>query len=663
MNVEVVQKFVASKNVILSVLDETSDHAEKVGWITFDVMSINPLLISLFAAALSAIYLSRHLNIGLRNLRRRWELFIWGVESNAEITLTSLEQNNGCNTVKNQQYVNGTKSTSILQGTFMHPIREKEMSHQYLSPEEAFELAWSEIQISSYHKLVLPPHCRRVEAHDSNSKNKGSSMTKIITMFDYLAAMRMLSSKTVRFFVECVQAFFGYRRKKVHNANRRLDSLDEEDAEEITTSGADSMVAKSTPLSIATEGNATESEELVSTSQHEKNSKEIVNNKRGNRSSSGNNNRVSFAPSVSESMQNSDQIPNTNKSIVIPRQTTFLPQHTTPEGDSVKSEECQNFFDAAGTDFTMKQLQRDNPVPDKNGYILHTLGRDLSPLLVFVNSRSGLQQGHLIIAQLRRLLNPIQIFDLAEENPEKALESFSVLSKLRVLVCGGDGTVNWIISIMEKMNLEWWPPIAILPLGTGNDLSRIHDWGGGYNNKSLMLILQQVSEAYVSLLDRWAVTIEDTKGNIKNKKALTNYLGIGVDAQATLQVHNLRESKPTLFFSRIINKAWYLMFGAEDVFKASCADLPQQVTLVADGVNIPIPADSQGIVFLNIDSYGGGIPLWETGVKINRLSRRRSRYSESDFLSGDFFTMRRNSLDSGRLENTTRCAVFVERIL
>eukprot|EP00593_Proboscia_inermis_P013965 CAMPEP_0171303816 /NCGR_PEP_ID=MMETSP0816-20121228/13417_1 /TAXON_ID=420281 /ORGANISM="Proboscia inermis, Strain CCAP1064/1" /LENGTH=160 /DNA_ID=CAMNT_0011783379 /DNA_START=34 /DNA_END=513 /DNA_ORIENTATION=- len=160
------------------------------------------------------------------------------------------------------------------------------------------------------------------------------------------------------------------------------------------------------------------------------------------------------------------------------------------------------------------------------------------------------------------------------------------------------------------MNLEWWPPIAILPLGTGNDLSRIHDWGGGYNNKSLMLILQQVSEAYVSLLDRWAVTIEDTKGNIKNKKALTNYLGVGVDAQATLQVHNLRESEPTLFFSRIINKAWYLMFGAEDVFKASCADLPQQVTLVADGVNIPIPADSQGIVFLNIDSYGGGIPLW-----------------------------------------------------
>eukprot|EP00592_Proboscia_alata_P017613 CAMPEP_0194396516 /NCGR_PEP_ID=MMETSP0174-20130528/125035_1 /TAXON_ID=216777 /ORGANISM="Proboscia alata, Strain PI-D3" /LENGTH=597 /DNA_ID=CAMNT_0039192597 /DNA_START=84 /DNA_END=1874 /DNA_ORIENTATION=+ len=476
-------------------------------------------------------------------------------------------------------------------------------------------------------------------------------------MFDYLAAMRMLSSKTVRFFVECVQAFFGCRRKKEHNANRRLDSLDEEDAEEITTSGTDSMVAKSTPLSIATEGNATENEELVSTSQHEKNSKEMVNNKSGNRNSSGNNSRVSFAPSVSESMQNSDQIPNTNKSIVIPRQTTFLPQHTTSEGDSVKSEECQNFFDAAGTDFTMKQLQRDNPVPDKNGYILHTLGKDLSPLLVFVNSRSGLQQGHLIIAQLRRLLNPIQIFDLAEENPEKALESFSILSKLRVLVCGGDGTVNWIISIMEKMNLEWWPPIAILPLGTGNDLSRIHDWGGGYNNKSLMLILQQVSEAYVSLLDRWAVTIEDTKGNIKNKKALTNYLGVGVDAQATLQVHNLRESEPTLFFSRIINKAWYLMFGAEDVFKASCADLPQQVTLVADGVNIPIPADSQGIVFLNIDSYGGGIPLWETGVKINRLSRRRSRYSESDFLSGDFFKMRRNSLDSGRHSGERRDSI------
>ena len=53
-------------------------------------------------------------------------------------------------------------------------------------------------------------------------------------------------------------------------------------------------------------------------------------------------------------------------------------------------------------------------------------------------------------------------------------------------MCGGDGTVSWIISLLEGMGLERWPPIGILPLGTGNDLARVHGWGGGYNNESLI---------------------------------------------------------------------------------------------------------------------------------------------------------------------------------
>lgn len=57
--------------------------------------------------------------------------------------------------------------------------------------------------------------------------------------------------------------------------------------------------------------------------------------------------------------------------------------------------------------------------------------------------------------------------------PEKILKSFSVLSRFQVLVCGGDGTVSWIISALEKMKLNRWPPIGILPLGTGNDLARV----------------------------------------------------------------------------------------------------------------------------------------------------------------------------------------------
>ncbi len=135
------------------------------------------------------------------------------------------------------------------------------------------------------------------------------------------------------------------------------------------------------------------------------------------------------------------------------------------------------YFDTATNDASIRQIERAAPLPDREGYILGDQfledSRD-TPLLVFVNTRSGSQQGFILKMQLRSLLNPIQIWDLADGGPEKILKSFSVLTRLRLLVCGGDGTVSWIISALDKMNIERWPPIAILPLGTGNDLARIH---------------------------------------------------------------------------------------------------------------------------------------------------------------------------------------------
>ncbi|KAL3907825.1 MAG: hypothetical protein SGILL_008713 [Bacillariaceae sp.] len=283
------------------------------------------------------------------------------------------------------------------------------------------------------------------------------------------------------------------------------------------------------------------------------------------------------------------------------------------------------YFETADTKEKLRKMAVDVPTPDKNGYIVgdeFLPNNNYTPLLVFVNSRSGPQQGDLLITQLRGLLNPIQVWDLAEGGPEEILESFSAFTRLRILVCGGDGTVSWVVSTIENMNLKRWPPIAILPLGTGNDLARIHGWGGGYNNESLIGILDEVSESYVSWLDRWEMTVEK-KGRVKEVKSFFNYLGVGADAQAALQVHKLRESRPGLFFSRFFNKAWYGVFGAEDIIKATSTNLPYSITLFADGVEIPLPSDSQGIILLNIDSYSGGVPLWSSGHKAPLRGRSR----------------------------------------
>jgi diacylglycerol kinase (ATP) len=302
----------------------------------------------------------------------------------------------------------------------------------------------------------------------------------------------------------------------------------------------------------------------------------------------------------------------------------------------------RHYFDAAQTRNSLHQMTVDFPVPDKNGYILgDTFLPDstrYTPLLVFVNSRSGPQQGPLLLAQLRRLLNPIQVWDLADGGPRPILESFMVLSRLRLLVCGGDGTVSWIINTLEEMNIQGrhYPPIAILPLGTGNDLARIHGWGGGYNYESLITILEQISESYSSLLDRWEVVINEGKHKkAKEVKGFFNYLGVGADAQAALQVHYLRESRPDWFFSRIINKAMYGVFGAEDMIKATTVNVRREIKLIADGVEVPLPLDSQGIILLNIDAYAGGVPLWSHGVQVKDFAspRRTRSLSEVDNLS------------------------------
>ena len=51
------------------------------------------------------------------------------------------------------------------------------------------------------------------------------------------------------------------------------------------------------------------------------------------------------------------------------------------------------------------------------------------------------------------------------------------IAGLRVLVVGGDGTIGWILSVLDKLQQQFaaqqepmhWalPPVAVLPLGTG----------------------------------------------------------------------------------------------------------------------------------------------------------------------------------------------------
>ena len=124
-----------------------------------------------------------------------------------------------------------------------------------------------------------------------------------------------------------------------------------------------------------------------------------------------------------------------------------------------------------------------------------------------------------------------QVVELgSSQGPEAGLELFRNLQYFRVLVCGGDGTVAWVLDAIEKYNYESPPPVAVLPLGTGNDLSRVLHWGGGFSvaegQGALSTFLTDVENAAVTMLDRWKVNITEEKSpSTVKSKFMMNYLG------------------------------------------------------------------------------------------------------------------------------------------
>ncbi|CAB1347443.1 unnamed protein product, partial [Coregonus sp. 'balchen'] len=119
-----------------------------------------------------------------------------------------------------------------------------------------------------------------------------------------------------------------------------------------------------------------------------------------------------------------------------------------------------------------------------------------SPLLVFVNSKSGDNQGIKFLRRFKQLLNPAQVFDLMNGGPHLGLRLFQKFDTFRILVCGGDGSCQ----------------LGVLPLGTGNDLARVLGWGSACDDDTqLPQILEKLERASTKMLDRWSIMVYETK--------------------------------------------------------------------------------------------------------------------------------------------------------
>ncbi|XP_050119456.1 diacylglycerol kinase 4 [Malus sylvestris] len=298
-----------------------------------------------------------------------------------------------------------------------------------------------------------------------------------------------------------------------------------------------------------------------------------------------------------------------------------------------------------------------------------------SPMVVFINPRSGGRYGPMLKERLQLLMGEEQVFDLSDVKPHEfvqyglgCLELLADLGdvcakecrqKIRVMVAGGDGTVGWVLGCLYELNrqgLEPVPPVGVIPLGTGNDLSRSFGWGGSFPfawKSAIKKTLFRATAGPICRLDSWHIVLsmpagtemdpphslklteecalDETgleKGDLPEKTTchegvFYNYFSIGMDAQVAYGFHHLRNEKPYLAQGPISNKLVYSGYSCtQGWFFTPCTSDPglrglknilrMHVKKVncSEWEQIPVPSSVRAIVALNLHNYGSGRNPW-----------------------------------------------------
>lgn len=284
-------------------------------------------------------------------------------------------------------------------------------------------------------------------------------------------------------------------------------------------------------------------------------------------------------------------------------------------------------------DFELNSLKRS---PREKGSSVKSNSETLKRgfICLCINVKSGSGDGQQIMAQLNELKNAVDpmvlenglsveigVVDLGEslEDIHRTFKTFldrmKEYDEFRVVAAGGDGTVKWVFDIMNDLGVdsEDMPKVAILPLGTGNEIGRCVGWGASNNGKKMAAFIKDAMTGEEVMLDRWIIKFTNEEGDY-DEKVMFAFFSIGFDAKISENFHNYRNSSSSSKSSRTKNKFWYFMFGVQELLSSSDS-IKNFVQICVNEKPLDFDSKASSLQVFNIHSSADGIDFWQTEHK------------------------------------------------